>query len=60
MMDCPAAYVAVPDASTFSDRLFRWIYGGDSGHINPFHSAEGLAADNGGKDDIRLRISGKF
>ena len=38
-------YVAVPDASTFSDRLFRWIYGGASGHINPFHSAEGLAAD---------------
>jgi SAM-dependent methyltransferase len=30
-------YVAVPDASTFSDKLYRWIYHG-GGHINPFHS----------------------
>jgi SAM-dependent methyltransferase len=37
-------FVAVPDASTFSDRLFRWIYQGDSGHVNPFRSAVGLAA----------------
>src|SRR5271157_3491550 len=29
-------FVAVPDASTFSDRLFRWIYQDASGHINPF------------------------
>jgi SAM-dependent methyltransferase len=38
-------FVAVPDASTFSDRLFRWIYGSDSGHINPFCSADALAAE---------------
>ena len=38
-------FVAVPDASTFSDRLFRFIYQGDSGHVNPFCSADELAAD---------------
>jgi SAM-dependent methyltransferase len=38
-------FVAVPDASTFSDRLFRWVYQDDSGHINPFCSADALAAD---------------
>jgi hypothetical protein len=38
-------YVAVPDASTFSDRLFRWTYGdGRHGHVNPFCSADELAA----------------
>lgn len=37
-------YVAVPDASTFSDRLFRWVYPQGGGHINPFRSAEGLAS----------------
>lgn len=36
-------YVAVPDASTFSDRLFRWVYRG-GGHINPFKSSQELAA----------------
>jgi hypothetical protein len=35
----------VPDASTFSDRLFRWIYQEESGHINPFCSAGQLASD---------------
>jgi len=35
-------YVAVPDASTFSDRLYRWIYHG-GGHINPFRSPGELA-----------------
>src|SRR5271165_4643317 len=38
-----SVYVAVPDASTFSDRLFRWVYRG-GGHINAFRSAEQLAA----------------
>ncbi|HEV2690028.1 MAG TPA: methyltransferase domain-containing protein [Bryobacteraceae bacterium] len=38
-------YVAVPDASTFSDWLFRWVYQGESGHINPFRSREALAAE---------------
>ena len=34
-------FIAVPDASTFSDRLYRWIYHG-GGHINPFCSPAGL------------------
>lgn len=37
-------YVAVPDASTFSDRLYRWVYHG-GGHVNPFRSAETLASE---------------
>jgi len=37
-------FVAVPDASTFSDWLFRWVYRGESGHINPFRSRAELAA----------------
>jgi SAM-dependent methyltransferase len=36
-------YIAVPDASTFSDRLYRWVYLG-GGHINGFRSADELAA----------------
>jgi hypothetical protein len=40
-----SVFVAVPDAATFSDRLFRWVYQEDSGHINPFCSAEALAAE---------------
>ena len=35
-------YVAVPDASTFSDKLYRWLARG-GGHVNPFTSAEALA-----------------
>jgi SAM-dependent methyltransferase len=38
-------FVAVPDASTFSDHLFRWVYQEASGHINPFCSSSALAAD---------------
>ncbi len=38
-----ALYVAVPDASTFCDRLYRWLARG-GGHVNPFTSAEDLAA----------------
>ncbi len=37
-----ALYVAVPDASTFSDWLYRWVYHG-GGHVNPFRSREELA-----------------
>jgi len=37
-----ALYVAVPDAATFSDRLYRWVYHG-GGHVNPFRSREELA-----------------
>ena len=35
-------YVAVPDAATFSDRLYRWIYHG-GGHVNPFRDPDELA-----------------
>lgn len=38
-----ALYVAVPDASTFCDRLYRWLARG-GGHVNPFTSARELAA----------------
>jgi ribosomal protein L40E len=31
-------YVAVPDASTLTDKLYRWVYHG-GGHVNPFRSA---------------------
>jgi SAM-dependent methyltransferase len=36
-----ALYVAVPDASTFSDRLYRWLARG-GGHVNAFRSADEL------------------
>jgi SAM-dependent methyltransferase len=35
-------YVAVPDASTLSDKLYRWIYRG-GGHINLFESSTELS-----------------
>jgi Methyltransferase domain len=43
---CPTGslYIAVPDASTFSDWLYRFVYRG-GGHINPFRSAEALKSE---------------
>lgn len=38
-----ALFIAVPDASTFCDRLYRWLARG-GGHVNPFTSAPDLAA----------------
>jgi len=38
-----SVYVAVPDASTFSDRLYRWLASG-GGHVNAFTSREELIA----------------
>jgi SAM-dependent methyltransferase len=38
-----ALYISVPDASTFADRLYRWLTWG-GGHVNPFTSAQELAA----------------
>ncbi len=38
-----ALYVAVPDSTTLSDRLYRWLARG-GGHVNPFSSASELAA----------------
>jgi SAM-dependent methyltransferase len=37
-----ALFVAVPDASTFSDKLYRWLSRG-GGHVNAFRSAEETA-----------------
>jgi SAM-dependent methyltransferase len=36
-------FVAVPDASTFTDRLYRWLARG-GGHVNGFTSATEIAA----------------
>jgi SAM-dependent methyltransferase len=36
-------YVAVPDATTFADRVYRWL-GRGGGHVNPFRSPEEVAA----------------
>jgi SAM-dependent methyltransferase len=32
-------YVAVPDATTFTDRVYRWL-GRGGGHVNPFRSSQ--------------------
>ncbi len=32
-----ALYIAVPDAGTLTDRIYRWL-GRGGGHVNPFHS----------------------
>jgi SAM-dependent methyltransferase len=37
-----ALFVAVPDASTVTDRIYRWL-GKGGGHVNPFTSAPDLA-----------------
>jgi SAM-dependent methyltransferase len=38
-----ALFVAVPDASTLTDKIYRWLARG-GGHVNPFISAAELAA----------------
>jgi hypothetical protein len=36
VLDCGGLlYIAVPDASTFTDRVYRWL-GRGGGHVNPF------------------------
>jgi SAM-dependent methyltransferase len=35
-------FVSVPDASTLTDRVYRWLSGG-GGHVNPFVDARDLA-----------------
>lgn len=37
-----ALYVSVPDAATFTDRVYRWLYLG-GGHVNAFVSQEHVA-----------------
>jgi SAM-dependent methyltransferase len=46
-------YVAVPDASTLTDKLYRWIYHG-GGHINPFRSSDALARQIASATELRL------
>jgi SAM-dependent methyltransferase len=51
-------YVAVPDASTFSDKLYRWIYHG-GGHINFFDSPAELSrriAQPTGLQPVAVRV----
>lgn len=36
-------FISVPDASTFCDKLYRWLSNG-GGHVNPFTSSADLAA----------------
>jgi SAM-dependent methyltransferase len=38
-----SVYIAVPDSSTVSDRLYRWLAGG-GGHVNAFSSREEVIA----------------
>lgn len=50
-------YVAVPDASTFCDKLYRWIYHG-GGHVNAFRSAQevrGVVASLTGCSPVAIR-----
>lgn len=37
-----ALYIAVPDASTLTDRIYRWL-GRGGGHVNPFRSADDVS-----------------
>src|SRR5712691_10028404 len=39
-----ALYVAVPDSTTISDRLYRWLARG-GGHVNGFNSSRELASN---------------
>jgi SAM-dependent methyltransferase len=36
-------FISVPDASTLTDRIYRWLARG-GGHVNPFRNAKELAA----------------
>ncbi len=43
MKSCGAAFVAVPDARTLGDRIYRKVYRDAGGHVNLFDSSEKLA-----------------
>ena len=47
-----ALYVAVPDSSTLTDRLYRWLARG-GGHLNRFTSAPELAVEIESRTDLR-------
>jgi SAM-dependent methyltransferase len=36
-------FISVPDSSTFTDRLYRWVYDG-GGHVNRFDNLDSLVA----------------
>ena len=45
-----ALFVAIPDSSTLTDKLYRWAYNG-GGHVNPFREPNELAV-------VLTRLSG--
>jgi SAM-dependent methyltransferase len=45
-------YVAVPDSTTLSDRLYRWLARG-GGHVNHFTSASNLSAEIESKTGLK-------
>jgi SAM-dependent methyltransferase len=47
-------YVAVPDATTLTDRVYRWL-GRGGGHVNPFRSPAEVAALVGRLTGLPLR-----
>jgi SAM-dependent methyltransferase len=49
-----AAYFSVPDSSTLSDRLYRWM-GKGGGHVNQFNSLERLVSVIQQASGLRLR-----
>jgi len=49
-------YIAVPDASTFADRLYRWLARG-GGHVNAFRSKEDLIAQIEKHTGLQFRFS---
>ena len=49
-------YIAVPDATTITDRLYRWLSRG-GGHVNPFLSAEKLALQIERATGLRHRVT---
>jgi SAM-dependent methyltransferase len=49
-------YIAVPDATTITDRLYRWLARG-GGHVNPFRSAEELALQIENATGLKHRVT---
>ncbi len=49
-----ALYVAVPDASSITDRIYRWLARG-GGYVNAFHDVDELAAKI--SDHVGLRLT---
>ncbi|SPE41503.1 hypothetical protein SBA3_4340001 [Candidatus Sulfopaludibacter sp. SbA3] len=47
-------YVAVPDATTLTDRIYRWL-GKGGGHVNPFRSSAEVARLVEGRTGLPLR-----